>query len=712
MNAAPLDVAPIDQKNAELYMRLSMLSFNNVTVYGAAHPSAQKSIQDFFVHANKILTGIPAVTLLLERDSFYIEQWRVDKGLSIGKIIGSFKKLGLQSITIERGVSRDHLRDFLFILGDNRTFPSVDAMKQELSNRAITAVRLNYVMYQKVTTDETVVSREGTDSIPSSVAASDGRKAALNELGKVLSLRDLLEKPGQVAEAVLGAAGTENGNRRADMVAQLKVMGEQLSESGADTLSLQQMMEAVYALKVELQEGLRVQRQMGKIVGASDPVLDQVDSMTCDVIVKMVREEYKNGAISTKRLGVIIRRMIPDTKDLQRFLPRLKQALLADGMEPARFLELVQELYKEIQSEGLMEVLEQGADALGMSADEIVDRIKESPLEAARLIVLATEIRQGGGVDNAELSNVLSDYVERLSSSRISQTGDSLANEGGRAFAEMLKKIETELVERFKGQGIPDAVVARVEQQLSQRFQKTLQQLKSSWLFNCLAAGKEVTESYLMHLIEGVVEQEADLAGLKDPLSEALLAKGYTGAEVQKVYEQVASKITRKAPAAAIPKGVLTTNNTLFFLKHQVGLSVRYNNPFSTLMVSVPLVQDAGVLRTLTAEESPIVIAEIFGVGVRLLRDLDLFGSLGTVESNRPFVILPMTPISGAEVVRGRLIEALNQVMVMAREGVMMRPVVVVSAHFFDRQKFNDVRPYLDYVKTLHSRAEKGGSVV
>jgi hypothetical protein len=287
-------------------------------------------------------------------------------------------------------------------------------------------------------------------------------------------------------------------------------------------------------------------------------------------------------------------------------------------------------------------------------------------------------------------------------------SGDSAANEGSKALAEMLHKIETELVERFRGQGIPDAVVARVEKQLSERFQKTLQQLKSSWLFNCLAAGKEVTESYLMHLLEGVVDQESDLAGLKDPLSEALMAKGYTTTEVQHLYEQVASRLTKKAPATTTPKGVLTTNNTVFFLKHQVGLCVRYNNPFSTLMMSVPLVQDGGTLRPPSVDETPVVVNEVCAVGVRMLRDLDLFGSLGTLENNRPFIILPMTPIGGAEVVKRRLIETLNQLMVMVREGVLIKPVVVVSAHTFDRQKFTDVKPYLDYTKMVHLRAEKG----
>jgi hypothetical protein len=696
----------IDQKSAEMFMRMLMLAINNVTVYGGSHPSSQKSVQDFFVLANKILASVPLLTLMLERDAFFMDQWRVDQKLNAHKLATQFKKSGLQSITLERGVSRDHIRDFLKILIDTQTFPTVEDIKTEITNRALVGIKLNYVVYQKVTTDETVVNKSGTDASPAR-QAPDFRQQAVSEIGRILSMRELLEKPGQLAGSILNAAASDDIDQKNSVVDQLKALHHQVSDETTDPNDINKMMETLYSLKTDLLESIRVQKAMGKIIRSSDPVLDQVDVLTCDVVVKMVREEYKQGAISIKRLGVIIRRMIPDMKDLQRFLPRLKQALMADGMPVDQFVQLIQELYKEIQSDGLMEVLEQGADAVGLTAGDIIAGIKENPVEAARLIVLATEMRQGGAVDGGELSKILSDYVERTSSKQVLELPDIASQEGGKVLADMLKQIQAQLMEKLKGQGVQSPVLARVEEQLSERFQKSLQQLKSSWLFNCITAGREVTESYLTHLLEEVVEQETDLQALKDPLREALLAKGYAAPEIQRLYEQIAGRVMKRGAPSTMPKGILTGNNTLFFLKHQIGMCVRYSNPFSSVMITVPYVEENGIRRAVTPEESPALSAEVFAAGVRMLRDLDLFGSLGTIDNNRPFIILPMTPPSGARVVQERLRERLNRLMVMVKEGTLLRLFVVVSAHCFDKSITSDLKSYLEYIRKIHAREEQ-----
>jgi hypothetical protein len=44
---------------------------------------------------------------------------------------------------------------------------------------------------------------------------------------------------------------------------------------------------------------------------------------------------------------------VPEAAELKRLLPKIKTALLEEGMSHTHYLELVQELSKELQSEGL-----------------------------------------------------------------------------------------------------------------------------------------------------------------------------------------------------------------------------------------------------------------------------------------------------------------------------------------------------------------------
>ena len=44
----------------------------------------------------------------------------------------------------------------------------------------------------------------------------------------------------------------------------------------------------------------------------------KADEISDRVITQLVKEEYKKGAISVQRLGHILRRLIPDSRDMQR----------------------------------------------------------------------------------------------------------------------------------------------------------------------------------------------------------------------------------------------------------------------------------------------------------------------------------------------------------------------------------------------------------
>lgn len=695
----------LDQRMADQLARQFNLLFNNASVYSPHHPATIRSAADFFAALERGLDLQPVITLVLEREFLYIEQWRVDTRFNAAKLITIFKKSGIQSLSFERGASADAVRSMVQILADYQTYQSVDRMKEELVRRGITAVRFNYVTYRKVTDDEAIINKDEQPGAGNPAAAKDLqiKEQVLQEFSRILSLKDLMERPDLVAKGIISASENDDTSRRRDLVDRLHILGDELRNGSIEgsPLSAQQMMEAVYRLKTELLDGIKVQKSMGRIMHGEAAVLSEVDEMTCQVIVQMVREEYRDKSVSLKRLAQIIRRMLPDVKDLKKLLPRLKEGLVADGMALADFLMLMQELDKELSGEGVLDALEEGAGDIGLSVDEIVQGIRQNPREAARLIVLAAEIKTSGKEDQFQLSRILSDYVETVSTSMTLDTVETSPSQGSQGLERIVTRIQKQLVDRLKAQGIAEDIAGRVDEQLAGRFRKTLDQLKSDWLIRIVSQGKDIDDSNLMRIIDAVVEQEIDINIVHEQLRQALVMKGYTAPRIDRFFENVRQRLSEDKTAAVALHGVLNVNNTLFFLQHQVGLGKRYGNPFSSLIITIRQIIAPAGPRPPTQGDLAQVVPGIYTTLTRQLRDLDLLGSLGTLERNVPFIILPMTIEGGAEVVRNRLCKSLDEA-TFTIQGESCRIGAVISICTFDKEKIPDMQAYINQAKVQH----------
>jgi hypothetical protein len=169
-----------------------------------------------------------------------------------------------------------------------------------------------------------------------------------------------------------------------------------LTQPSAD-VDLQELAQGVYDLKKQLLDGIEAQKEKGVVYIAEEEIRQEADEITDEVMTRLIIEEYGRGGISIQRLAQIIMRLIPETIELQRLLPRLKKALLAEGMPLSDFLALVQELKNELQSDELSYVLEQSAEEIGLDPEELIREVMENPAQAAELICLAAEIKQGTG---------------------------------------------------------------------------------------------------------------------------------------------------------------------------------------------------------------------------------------------------------------------------------------------------------------------------
>ncbi len=703
------------RREAESIARTFNLAFNNAVIYGAHHPSVKKSLYDFLGVLLDPLNQSGMISFMLHRESLFVEQWRVDTKLHARRLLDFFTKSGVQSISFEKGLNGDTLRAFFPILvGSDK---NVERIQTALAEQNIKVIRINYVFYRKITSDETVVQKESADARVLDAERARKENFLLQNIGTVISLKDLAEKPKQITRELISVIGGTGETAPEEAIAALRVLNREISEIDKTDgpLSIEALSEVVMRLKMDLRDSLAVQKQLGKLAGEKEQVFDQVDRMSYEVIVRIMQQEYRNGSISARRLANLIRRMVPDLKELKKLLPLLKRGLFAEGMQLSEYLELLEELNQELQSETMLSVLEEGAEDIGISLDRIVDGIKSDPGEAARLIYLASTIRNGAGNDEAILSDLLTSYIE-AAGRKIAATSERIKEEGNpKIFEAMLLQLEEQLLGKLHEQGLPNDLVKQIDSGLATRFKKTLEQLKADWMVTTAAEAGELTGTQLVRLLDTVADQQIDISTVTAPLEQSLFAKGYSREQVRGVLDEFTRKyneeqlqsqtMTEKPSPKEQPAGVLSPNNTRFFLQRFIKEHIRYGNPFSAIAVSVVAERTE---EAWTIAERELTERFRFHVYLELrkaLRDLDLVGTLDPID-NVPFALLPMTDAEGCKTASNRITTRFSK-RFSDKDGTDHQVKVAVTALAFQRTVTPGEKSFLAHLKKLHAKSVK-----
>jgi predicted metal-binding transcription factor (methanogenesis marker protein 9) len=432
-----------------------------------------------------------------------------------------------------------------------------------------------------------------------------------------------------------------------------------ISKNGA-TLSPAEMLESIYKLKENVLENIKLQRETGKLISSHDITITEINQISYQVIVRLIKEEYRNDRkISVKRLAQIIRRMLPDIKELKYLLPKLKDGLFAEGMSPSDYLSLVKELSKELDSDELIQVMVEASDQIGLTLNELIEGIKEAPEEAARLIVLAAEIKKGCvKIDDQQMSAVLSDYIERVSRALALQSPEAAAPGGGAMLKAAVTRIEREIIDRLKSQNVGENTVSEVAQKLATQFAETVSVLQGDWVRTSINSSEKPNEEMLLSIIEQVAEhgQKGSVTG---EIRAILISNGFSAEMVDDIVKKAqlraASAITH---AIEIPSGVLNASSTLFFLDREIKRNLRYNSPFSTMLVSYEEIVD---IRTFTMINlTPDIHIQLTNQSLNLMkvmekRALDLVGICTIDTTSILLIVLPMTDLSGAIFVKKRI---------------------------------------------------------
>jgi hypothetical protein len=631
----------------------------------------------------------------------------VDKIINARRLIMHFKKAGLQSITFSSEVSLEGVRAFLQILSDMQTYPTAELMKKCLVLQNAKGIRLNYVVYRKMTADEAIVNKDMVTSPAASPQDTSVARQVLDGLSGIMSAQELIDGPNAGATRTPLQPGLSQGANLNELLAQLKAINVQMKNpSPAGAMSGQQMVEAVIKLKKDVTDNLDLIRKTHDLNESENQAVSEMDAMSHEVMLRLIREEYKRGSVSMRRLAQIIRRMMPDIKELKRMLPGLKEVLLKEGMPPAEYLQLVTEILKDIDSDGLSGVFEGAVEDIGISMDELMESIKEDPADAARLIILASEIRKTTRQDTAQLSSLLTDYVERVSRSLALESKDMASRDGIHLVKATIGRIETDLVEKLKQHGIPEPVLEQASQQLTARLDKTVADFKQEWASRFVGTLRDSGETHIIQTLKDMVRNENDAQLLQEPFAAMLKTKGYSDERIAEFFEKAKSTPATKAQNE-LPKGVLNVNTTMYFLEREIKRHQRYNSPFSSLIVTAELIRpEKGPLRSAGEAEHQTLMPKVLVHLRRVLRDLDIVGSLGLVSRDVPFVVLPMTENPGAACVAGRLEKDLDA-MVFECVGERMRAVFAVSFAAFDKKVMTGYRSFLEFALSCHKKKEE-----
>jgi hypothetical protein len=700
MPTAPDETRSFDKKLAEEIARQFNKTFGHALMYGTLHQMTLDSIKPFHTVLEKSFKNSSLITATIERESVYIEGINVDKIVNAKKLAGHFKKAGIQSISFEQGISSDHLCVFLEVIADVNKFADIDIMKNELSRRGVKGFRLNYVVYRKMTADDQVVGK-------GMVVSSGGKTGGASPADSV-SLSRMLTDPRAAAGSLFYASPQGVPSRPSTVASTVAGLGSQVRQAATTgQVSSENLLEAVMVLREECFGHIRDFNTAGLIEEDMGTVVGEVEKLTHETIIHLLREEYRSGEVSVKRIAQILRRMLPDRRELRRLLPLLKEALTGAGMPYVKYIELINELKNELEGDQVVTAIAEATREIGVSPEEVIEEIRKNPTDAARLMILTAELRRTGSDGATSFEQTLTDYIEKVSHRMAVGSIDPANPDNGKKIGAVLQKIEANLIDNLKKQGVEQSVLTALTARLTERLPYLLDMTKTEWLKSALDAQPDLDVGTFARLIAGTVQQAVDIDTHRDTLFSLCREKGLSGEQIQEVLHQAAARVTAMTQQLDLPRGVLTSSAIMYFLDRECKLSLRYHNPFSLLVLSILRVNDGpGPEHPLSADERTLYTRAILIALKGIMRDIDMIGVPSSTTESIMFVILPMTEEANTKGLVQRLRRELSEHSFEV-EGRLVRLNIAASITGFDFKSIKDKTAFLKTAMAHHRAAEK-----
>jgi len=729
----------LNKQDYDRIARVLFLLLNRAMMYQANHPHIKDAIGNFQQELTTVLPGSSSLVLILNRDQLFLDEEPVDQRINTNRIVALFKKTGVQSISFAAGITVDELQTLITILTTPQKFSSSEKMVEELNFCGVQHLKINHVFYKKMTKDEKVISlqdqKEAAASVPGEKSAEvpdqlmkmlvEGLLAEDTE--KALSMKNLLADPAGLSQEMLNAenksmqaatsgnfpagstaddtppaAGEDIKNLApgATLLYQIQALSDDVNQKleAGDQVDMMDVADAVSEMKRQLNRGIEAQKAVNQAFANEEQILSQMDELTDNVIIQLIKNEYQQGKISPTRLAHILRRLVPDAGGLKRLLPKIKIALIAEGMPMADYLQLVRQLGKELESDELSQILSEAAEAVGMEGEDLIEEIRKKPEQAAELMAIAAEIRKGTG-DEKAFTEMLIDYVEQLGNKVREESADAGDGEEGAKARQMMIDVGSGLVAQLKNMDFSNEALLNMEERINARIGSVLEKFSTdSDIMSTVSAEPAQKEKTLLEMMERSVEGDEELKNFLRVIRAKADKKEIDENSFKQIYSdlQEQEKVFREQEEKReLPPGVLKTRDFRFYLEKELLRAKRHNHHLSVLPFSIIKVrfQDAN-----KEKDRQIEKADVYDAAYRKLVETSRVSDIiGELSQGMITMILPMTDETNARMALRRISKLLND-HVFEINGMKLKMICAGSVASFSP----DRKPNIEsFIKTI-----------
>ncbi len=650
----------IEPLEAELLARRISTAYANACSYGNEHPLTSRACEQAHESLGEALERVPVITLLSDRGSLFVEKHPVGDRFNPSRLLKMFAAMEIESVSFEAGIILADFQLLMRIFSDPVAHSGVHDAEAALTRHNVDSVRFNHIVYRKLTSDQKVVSKNADGLAADGPSRYGGGVAerVLQELEGFMSLGRLADEPEAAGENLADSLASGGDSSRVKLIEHLRNLAQEIEHGGsvgASKLSPEDLFLAMNTLRQRVRQSIAARQDMETILSDQGEVIGEIDQLTYTTLISLVREEYRGSNYSARRTAQIINRMLPDPQELRKLLPQLKQALIQEGMSLKDYGELIHYLSIGLRGEHLVQALEDGADSIGLDVDEIVDRIRDDPAEAARLVVLAAELRHGGMADEEQLSAAFSDYIDRVGSRAGSRSGVEDQPLDPRAVKDQLTRLQRELVIHLDERNADNTAMSRLDGKLGERVDRAFDDSRLAALDALMQADQALSPQVVIEWLEQQLLSPSDLERMRAPVTRLMRQHGYSTDEIAGILDSLGQALP-EGPPMALPEGVIDAAGTAMFLRREVVCARRYATSFAVIRVTIEKIAiDGGPARRPTSREASLLLPELYTRIFRQAREPDVVGSLDESLAAEPILILPMTDHAGARTVCERV---------------------------------------------------------
>ncbi len=650
------------RSEAENAVRMLNLYYNRTISYSFDHPTVQEFVPKVYA-AFQPLWATQGVSLLFQEFGYFIGTVDIVYQPNNRRIAEHLKRFGIEAISFSTPPSLPEFTAFLDAC--SLTHAGAEAFMKYLLQRRVTSLSINDVSLRTVKEGDFVSSAPPHAGSPSRLPQSGptdpfaemAMRAVMGkftnaEMGANLSLLQLLENPTALPQAMLEQS-SQAGEQQPQVLQQslARVLGMFQESAESADVPVEDLLLGMHNMRGELLKALKAQQNLTQNVAGSADAVDSADDMFAQTSAKLILTEYQKSQGNFKKTARIIQRIIPDRANLQRILPLLREHFLRAGIPLLEYYHMLEELNILLGSDEAYQGLLRASEGMGIDQEEILSELRKDPAQAAKLLVLASEVKRMSGDQSGEsLITALVNYVESAGDAMTSTpaTTDEVGLLTG-----MLRQMENSLNAELEGRTVSPQVKKAGRQKMHLRFQQTIAGMKGRAVTHQMLNPGASEEEKVASLLE-IFSDASELDQVEESVLSSVLNEGMAEDLARQILTKARQQLDAKRHrnlSRDLPTGVYVKNVLDFYLKMEISRARRYHVPFTVILISFEGLPEGGTPGVELTGLQNVLIGDIR----KYLRETDLIGYLAF---NRFLIVLPMTTQEQAERVTHKLLDA------------------------------------------------------